>query len=227
MEQKNTDIFELNHKSNNSEKPVNSFYVEDNPFLNAQQKRDHLRHLNDYDLNILQDGAYKDISDDAFKLEYKISRIENEMKALNSQIDAAKEINDISKMRELQYKLSAIKDDYNSLLMVYNDSTLSAKITGAFSNALNKAFGSKFTVLKSRTTDTFKLITSKLPEKIISALKIRKSLSALENINKSVDKLVKMTVPYGENIDKYQQLSKYIVKANSIQTEISEYLNNK
>ena len=63
-----------------------------------------------------------------------------------------------------------------------------------------------------------------MPQKVSSMLKIKKSLSMLEGINKSVDKLVTMTVPYGENINKYRELSKYIIKANEIQAEISKHI---
>ena len=48
--------------------------------------------------------------------------------------------------------------------------------------------------------------------------------SMLENINKSVDELVSLNIPYGESLSKYEQLSKYIIKANSIQAQISNHL---
>ena len=38
-----------------------------------------VRRLNDYDYNILREDAYKDVSDELFKLEYKISRLEEEL----------------------------------------------------------------------------------------------------------------------------------------------------
>ena len=38
------------------------------------------RRLNDYDYNILKEDAYKEINDELFKLEYKISKIEEDLK---------------------------------------------------------------------------------------------------------------------------------------------------
>jgi viroplasmin and RNaseH domain-containing protein len=43
-------------------------------------------------------------------------------------------------------------------------------------------------------------------------------------INRSVDELMSMNVSHFENINKYEQLSKYIIRANSIQAEINHYL---
>ena len=63
-----------------------------------------------------------------------------------------------------------------------------------------------------------------MPKKFASAVELKKSLSRLESINKNVDELISMNIPYGENIDKYEQLSKYIIRANSIQNNISKMI---
>ncbi len=197
---------------------------EENPFSSHTVYSDGVRRLNDYDFNILKDGAYKDINDDVFKLEYKISKTEEEINALKSQISAAYEINDLYKVEELNNKLLYLNDEYKNLLAIYNEKTLSAKIADFSSNIINKIFGKKNKNLEDNPKNLTDIIISKLPKKISSILKVKKSLNLLENINKSVDELVTMTIPYGENVDKYKQLSKYIIKANSIHSEISSYL---
>ena len=63
-----------------------------------------------------------------------------------------------------------------------------------------------------------------LPSKFSSVLEIRQSLRKLENINKSVDELMTLQTPYGEAGDKYEQLSKYITRANNIQAQIAKSL---
>ena len=63
-----------------------------------------------------------------------------------------------------------------------------------------------------------------LPQKFSTSMELKKSLLKLDNINKSVDELMTLQTPYGEAQDKYEQLSKYIVKANNIQAEISKHL---
>ena len=224
MENKDTDIFESTQSSRKSENFRDFLSENDNPFVNFS-KKENLRHLNDYDSNIMKDGAYKDISDDIFRLEYKISRAEKEISGIEAQISAATEINDSHAINKLQQKLSLTKAEYQELLLIYNDKNLSTKITGSFLNIIKSTTGKNIIELKSGFTDICNKIASKLPERLTSVFKIKKSLNILENINKSVDELVTMTVPYGENTDRYQQLSKYIIKANSIQAEISNYLN--
>ena len=226
MTKRDTDIFE---STKNSVKPdvIKDFFPEeDNPFSNPSKKQENLRRLNDYDSNILEDGAYKDINNDAFKLEYKISRTEAEIEDIEAQIDAAKEISDLYKIQSLQNKLYEARKEYRLLLNTYNDMSLSAKITDSVSNIVEKTVGKNFNGIKSTLLKMFKPLISKMPSKIVSLFKVRKSLSLLENINKSVDNLVTMSVPYGENADKYQQLSQYILKARTIQSEISKNLNN-
>ena len=224
MKQRDSDIFEMSKRIPNPDSIQDFFTEDENPFMNSPAKQENMRRLNDYDFNILKDGAYKDIADDVFKLEYKISRTEEEIKNIEAQISAAEEINDIDRITSLSNKLYAIKDDYKTLLAIYNDKTISAKITDSFSNFVEKTVGINFSGIKSNISDLCDSILAKMPKGISSIFKIKKSLSVLENINKSVDELVTMTIPYGENIDKYHQLSKYILKANSIQSEIAGYL---
>lgn len=227
MEKRDSDTFELNHAANNFTETQNLFSEEENPFVNLHHKQENLRRLNDYDSNILKDGAYKELSDSVFKLEYRISKTEDEIKSIESQISAAAEIDDFDKVKELQYKLSEVKYNYETLLTTYNDSALSARITDSVSKIVRQTIGTSFSSIRKYLTSIMKFIITKMPEQISSTLKIKKSLDTLKNINQSVDKLVNMTVPYGENVNKYKQLSKYIIKANSIQSDISEYLNKK
>lgn len=227
MKNSDIDIFETASKTSGSGEDVNPFSEDENPFLNLFEKKEPVRRLNDYDSNILKDGAYKDINDDTFKLECKISKAEEEIKSIESQIEVASAINDSQKTNELRMKLYALNDEYRTLLDLYNEKTLSAKIVDSVSNVFDNAVGANISNFNNQLSKTFESVMSKMPLKIFSLLKIRKSLNILENINKSVDKLVTMATPYGENIDKYQQLSKYIIKANSIQAEISNYLEKK
>ena len=227
MENNNKDIFELTKTSDKNEN-FQKFFEDDNPFASGiAKKQEPSRRLNDYDSNILKDDAYKDIDNEVFKIEYRISKIENEIKEAEEQINAAEEIIDTDIKQALENKLSSLKKEHQDLLDLYNEITLSAKITGSVSSMMKKTLGSNFIDIKSKFAEYSEALISKMPPKLASIFKAKKSLSVLANINKSVDKLITMTVPYGENTDKYQQLSKYIIKANSIQSEISGYLDKK
>ena len=228
MDSRDSDIFELTNKNLKGIEYKESFIEDDNPFFNMQLSyQEPARRLNDYDNNILEDGAYKNLNDDLFKLEYKISKTEENIKILQAEINTAIELNDFNKVQDLQRKLSLEMNEYKNLRTLYNSKTLSAKITDSFSGIFDKTIGTKLINVNKNIFKVYQYFIAKLPKKLIAVLKLKKSLGILENINKNVDDLVTMTVPYGENIDKYRQLSKYIAKANSIHSEISNCLKNK
>ena len=72
----------------------NKIQGDQNFFMSQQEADSNLyiqepaRRLNDYDMNILQEDAYKDVKDEVFKLEYKISRLEEQIRDLDNQIQA-------------------------------------------------------------------------------------------------------------------------------------------
>jgi len=55
---------------------------------------------------------------------------------------------------------------------------------------------------------------------------MKEALEKLSNINLSVDELIKMQVPYGETIDRYEKLTAYLNKANVIHSQISRNVND-
>lgn len=200
-----------------------SVITDNNFFLNQDKTNltsEPIKHLNDYDSNILKEGAYKDVTDEIFKLEYKISRIEDTIRDIDNQIQAAKDIRDFNLTESLFARKKILQEDLNGLLEIYNDTSLSAKLSGSITGKFKKYIAE----LKKSANGISDIVISKLPGKFSSILEIKKSLAKLENINKNVDELMTMQAPFGEAGDKYEQLSKYIAKANNIQAEISKYL---
>ena len=59
---------------------------------------------------------------------------------------------------------------------------------------------------------------------LMKALYARDTLDKLDKINKSVDQLVKMKVPFGEQEAKYQILINHLSKANALHAQISKEL---
>ncbi len=53
------------------------------------------------------------------------------------------------------------------------------------------------------------------------------SIDTLSEINKSVDELIMMKVPYGEATENYEKLSAYLGQANKISSAINKGLDNK
>ncbi|MCQ2743459.1 MAG: hypothetical protein MJ230_01505 [bacterium] len=224
MNEKNSDIFQSSSNQASTEKNNNFFLSNGTNSISVDKHFVNTQHLNDYDYNIMQKGAYKDIPDNALKIEYQISETEKNITDIETQIDLAREMADYDKYQELQGKLIILKENYKNLLSSYNEQALSAKISTSVFNVYDKIIGSNFLKLKNLSGNIYEKLLALLPDKFGSIVKIKKSLSALENINKSVDNLVSMDIPYGESIDKYKKLSKYIIKANSIQSDISKYI---
>lgn len=226
MDKNNQDIFDEFEKTNMKRNEENNFFLSgDSLFKNTPQVlfSDPIRRLNDYDSNLLQEDAYKEINDEMFKLEYKIAKIEEELKDLEVQLKTAQEIQDAELVQEIETRQAILKADYKILITNYNERSLSGKISDSifsvFNKKKNKVQSKNLSLKFSKISE---LILSKLPKSLLSLMELKKSLSQLENINKSVDDLMSLKIPYGENLNKYEQLSKYIIKANSIQMKISQ-----
>lgn len=230
MKNINSDSFEV--KQNPFEKKENSssnfFLMDETAAVQPIRGAAEPRRLNDYDSNLLREDAYKDIGDDLFKLEYKISKTEDELRELESQIQSARDIHDFNLVETLTNRKRTLEEDYQALVEIYNEKSLSARISDGISNLF---FGGKLksdlNAFQKGICELGEGILAKLPKRVSSVFELRKSLAKLENINKSVDELISMNIPYGENINKYEQLSKYIIKANSIQNDISKAIGRK
>ncbi len=206
------------NKSDYSEDNSENFFLQPENISPTSVKS--FRHINDYDCNILQKEAYKDVKSEVFRLEYKIAAVEEELKNIESQIKTANEIHDFEQSELLFNRYKQLKYELEDLMLLYNETSLSAKITGEITGMFSLKIKSCFKGVSKFLDMLETLIISKLPHKISSAIELKKSLEKLENINKSVDELIKLQTPLGEAGDKYIQLSKYITKANSIHAEI-------
>lgn len=212
-------IFATNNvQKNNRLQDKNNFFLKSDvvsmPITNAETTK----HINDYDSNILEEEAYRDIKDSIFQLEYKLSKTEERLKEISSKLESAKEIKDETQISELTAQQYKLMQEYKDLTYAYQDVSLSAKISGKIA---------KKTKLDTEEANNILVkinnaIMSKLPAKFVNLINIKKSLSALENINKSVNELMKNKYTYGEASEKYSQLTKYIARANAIQAEISK-----
>ena len=216
---------------NNNENPFGGkFQDEDNFFLQPEdihsfaKQTEPQRRLNDYDYNILKEDAYKDVTDEIFKLEYKISKTEEELKDIDNKIRMAKDVRDFNKVEQLFNRKKQLQEDLEGLIEIYNGTSLSAKISGGITNLLSPKVKEQFGGIRKLFGMFSDAIIAKLPKKFSSVLELRKSLAKLENINKSVDELMTMQTPYGKAGDKYVKLSKYITRANTIQGEIAKAL---
>lgn len=227
MKNNENDIFEgIKHIP--SEEINNNFFLTENILsLNRQPKTDSSKRLNDYDYNLLKEDAYKEVNNDLFRLEYRISKIEKYIKNNNIQLESAKEIGDYKLIEELSTKRKFLEDDYKRLLALYIDKSFSAKISDKILNLFGIKIKNNIKNIIISLTNYSDKIISKISSQFSTFLKLRKTLNKLENLNQSVSDLITLNIPYGENYNKYDQLSKYIIKANSIHANISQQINKK
>ncbi len=208
---------DLSNYTNNGQKK--NFFIESGDSF-VQNSPNSAKHINDYDLNILKDDAYKKIDNDSFKLEYKIFKSEEDIKEVEKQIQAAKDINNFELAQTLYNRKKQLESELKEFVEQYNHSGISAKISGG----VEKHIVNHFNAIKNTISNVAELFFSKFPNKISSMIELKNSLSKLENISKSVDELMSLQVPYGEASERYEQLSKYIIKANTIQASIAKYM---
>ena len=223
MQNNSSDTFESSKKTHIPQ--GNNFFLSGGSISEQKTTAEIKKRVNDYDSNLLRESAYNDIGDDVLKLEYKIAKMENELNELDTQIKSAEEIRDFNLIQSLLQRKKSAKDNYDTLCKIYKEKSFSAKITESFSSKLSKIFG--IDILMNKLLSVNEKIIAVLPKNIASIIEVKKAMVKLEGINKSVDELMKLNIPYGENSERYRQLSSYIIKANSIHSEISGYVRKK
>ena len=78
--------------------------------------------------------------------------------------------------------------------------------------------------IKKAQTFFSRKVLAKVSKKFNSIVFLGDSLEKLSAINKSVDALIEMKVPYGEKNDNYEKLTEYLYQANQLHTQISRTL---
>lgn len=221
MKNDSIDKYEMLNNNSSSE---NFFLSGETDSLIAfpQYSSEPTKRLNDYDSKLLEEDAYKEVTDDLFKLEYKINKIESEIKILDKQLAAAKEIDDYELIEDITNRKINLENEFKSLLAHYSNRSISAKISDTILSLFKLKLKNQFRAKDCESPKLTDKILSKLPKQISALLTLKDSLKTLENLNKSVDELMSMNIPYGEDFNRYTQLSKYIIKANSIQAEIAK-----
>ncbi len=183
--------------------------------------------LNDYDNNLFSEGAYKNVEDETFQLEYRINRLETKLKAIDSQIVSSKALNDIGQLDTLNIKKHQYENELKILHEKYNNQDFSSKLSGGIINFVSASPKKTNLILQNLTEFLNTKVFSRLSGKFNTNLHIKEALIQLENINKNVDDLVSAQTPYNDSTEKYDQLLQYLNKANVIQYQISQMVNTK
>lgn len=180
-------------------------------------------HLNDYDSTILENNAYQSIPDEMFKLEHKISMLEESLSKLNNEIETLESLGYNVQVYNLKNRRQNLEQELEELNKKYSELGFSAKISSKIASAVHSTSNNKHNIFSNAGTFIAKNILSKLSKKFDYSQSIGDALSNLSNINSSVNELIQMQTPYGENINRYEKLTAYLNKANSIHAQINKY----
>lgn len=181
--------------------------------------------INDYDSTILENNAYQNIEDDMFKLEHKISLLEDNLSKLNGEIDALESLGYLIQVSDLKERREKIKQELIELNKKYSELGISAKISGQIASVIGFTSKSKKSSISKVQNFIAKKVLSKISKKFNYSQNMKEALENLSNINTSVDELVNLQIPYGKKIERYEKLTAYLNKANVIHAQITKNMN--
>lgn len=176
--------------------------------------------LNGYDVNMMND-INEPIDDEVIKLGVKINNIEDGLAELREKISATERLGKLPDVIKLKIREKELERELSELKAVYSEKkSLSKPI---LKSKLKKR--SDMPVIRAIQRFISRKILAKLSRKFNSIMMLSDSLEMLSGINKSVDELIEMKVPYGESMENYQKLTSYLYKANKIHSQILKSMN--
>ncbi|MBR1942626.1 hypothetical protein IJ843_02690 [bacterium] len=182
-------------------------------------------HIDGYDSTMLEDRAYLKLDDEMLKLEYRINQLEEDLMIINDEILAAINIDDHSRTEFLQTKRENIKKELERLNNKYFDIGVMSKFTTIISNIFRKKSSKEKTLLQKINYFIEKYVFATLSKRLNFTFNLKESMSKLSDINRSVDELISLRIPFGGLTGRYEKLTNYINKANDIHAMIAKNVN--
>lgn len=175
------------------------------------------KRLNDYDLNILNNNSFKDLDDDALKMEYLIEEKEEKLNAINAKIKGAEFLGKLLDVMDLRIQAKELENEINELKSEYAKHNIKERLTSHVAKPKTK-----IAPLKVIARFLTRKIFSKVSKKFKSIADLGDSLDVLTSINTNVDELIAMKIPYGETKANYEKLTNYLYRANKIHSQINK-----
>lgn len=191
-----------------------------NPQKTAPQPAVMPKRLNSTDSAMLEEKAYIALDDPELRLEKRIENYENSIKTLNEKLEVAETINDEKSRQELLSQKKLMEKNLENLQLQYKEQNFDTKLTTVIARAMRLPREIRVSLQKAiinfvRHSEFIRKYTP-----IVRALTIRDTLGRLDKINKSVDELVKMKVPLGEQDAKYEALVTHLQRAGALHSQI-------
>lgn len=182
------------------------------------------KRLNAIDSTILEDVAYKALDNPEFILEKRIENLENELSLVIEKLDVSKTINNDAESFELENQKQELEKNIKALKNNYKSQSLETGLTCfltdifTFPQRIKKIIKTQVKMFLRQS----KFVKSIKP--LFRAIMIRDTLGKLNKINKSIDELVKMKTPVGEDRARYETLIKHLNQACSLHSQIRKEL---
>ncbi len=212
----NTNIFSqgFGHSDAN---PFNAHLTSSN--VNVEQKTIKNRRLNGYDSTILNKTAFDESESKGLSLDYQIKEKEAIIKDLDAKIKSADNYGSVNEALGLKAKRNRIMQELGTLKKqeLYGGRVLGEEFS-------HERFKTKMPVIFKIQDFISRQILARLSKKVHSIITLTDSLEKLSDINKSVNELIDMNVPYGEKIQNYEKLTEYLNQASVIHSKISKSL---
>lgn len=176
--------------------------------------------LNGYDVNMINEIA-EPADDDVVKLGVEINQREEAIEELRTKIAATERLGRLPEVINLKIKEKELEREISELKTLYAQKKSLSK--PALRHKLKKRVD--MPVIRAIQRFISRKILAKLSKKFNSIMMLSDSLEMLSGINKSVDELIEMKIPYGENLENYQKLTSYLYKANKIHSQILKKMN--
>ena len=176
--------------------------------------------LNGYDVNMINEIA-EPADDDVVKLGVEINKREEAIEELSTKIAATERLGKLPEVINLKIKEKELEREISELKTLYAQKKSLSK--PALKHKLKKR--TDMPVIRAIQRFISRKILAKLSKKFNSIMMLSDSLEMLSGINRSVDELIEMKIPYGENLENYQKLTSYLYKANKIHSQILKKMN--
>lgn len=209
---------------------VNPFSGNFNPFDSAKniqevpQKPSAQKRLNGYDSAILNKTNFADSETEDLSIDYRIKEKESVVKDLDSKIKTADNYGTQNEALGLKAKRQRIMQELDVLR---KQQLYGGRVLGEKTDPYHVTFKQKMPLIYKIQAFISRQILARISKKVHSVVTLSDSLEQLSKINKSVDELVDMNVPYGEKIQNYEKLTEYLNQANVIHSKISKSLGKK
>ncbi|MBR1424564.1 hypothetical protein IJ579_03265 [bacterium] len=207
------DFFSSSTGSVNSANPFNA------SFNAGEQKIQTVKRLNGYDSTILNKNAFDENESKGLSLDYRIKEKESSIKELDSRIKVADNYGASNETLGLKAKRNRLLEELNSLKrqQLYAGRVLGEEFS-------HESLKTRMPVIYKIQDFISRQILARLSKKIHSIITLSDSLEKLSDINRSVNELMDMNVPYGEKVQNYERLTEYLNQASVIHSRISRSL---